>query len=598
VKKIFISYICFPLISIIMYATPISAICPCEQWYYDWAEVNIRELVPSEGKIVFSIQCFWTCVDGWDHGAPDIPPIFKVYRPDECMYEPTIYSYTTPGWEEFDKYRFCGTFCGRMGQTCECVCPPGCGCHNNSYHDYTPEFNHMWGTFRIDAHFKGQIIFSQEFEFPPSGYEQSKLESIEDIRIHDYTGEPVANDATFDVDESLIIEAVAEWDQDPPANHIFAVIKTNGTNDSLIVSMGHISGGYQNAFYRGIAGSGTLRQLYPDPYWFFKYHVIAIYPEITGSIGCDCVFNVSGNVETAYGDWLKYYYNEEYSHDEPPPVPPDYFDHPVNTNPIGIFYDEEFRWKPVNHDLVHPPLPYVENLHLPETPALTQISSSAIRDKSSNYDVFIYCCIQPSSFTDSILGNIWDNPLSQLPPLGRKEDKKYPGFYLIPPPMGSKSGLTDVEKDTISNLVKELLREHLYSPQLMEFVYKYTEVCGDCIRDEFFGRAITMENEISVGGWFGKFVSLGIFADYSDVGSFLDIAITSFKLPPVDKNNVAVYEKGNEFVYSLRDKENMYILRGYNILVVCEFTTGDSAPNIETIKVIELIKYYDEEFIP
>jgi hypothetical protein len=91
---------------------------------------------------------------------------------------------------------------------------------------------------------------------------------------------------------------------------------------------------------------------------------------------------------------------------------------------------------------------------------------------------------------------------------------------------------------------------------------------------------------------------LGIFADFEDVGSFLDKAVTSFKLPPVDKDKVAVYERNNKFVYSLKDRENMFILRGYNVRINCEFTTGDSMPNYEIVKVIELIKYYDEEFMP
>jgi hypothetical protein len=344
--------------------------------------------------------------------------------------------------------------------------------------------------------------------------------------------------------------------------------------------------------------SGDHRNQKCDPYWNFLYHVIAIYPEISGSIGYDCVFNLSANVETDYGNWYKYYNTDCFSQDEPPPVPPDYYDHPVNTNPISLFEDEEVEWADVICSLYHPPLPPSEQIVERETPALTQYSSTAIRNNSADYDLMRYCGIGLGRFTDSILGNIWWTGSSLGSSLGRSEDKKYPGFYLIPPKTGSKSGLSGVERDTLNNLLSELLRAHLYSPQLIDFVSKYEDIFGDSTRDEFFGRTIIEENEISTGGWFGQFISLGIFADFEDVGSFLDKAVTSFKLPPVDKDKVAVYERNNKFVYSLKDRENMFILRGYNVRINCEFTTGDSMPNYEIVKVIELIKYYDEEFMP
>jgi hypothetical protein len=304
---------------------------------------------------------------------------------------------------------------------------------------------------------------------------------------------------------------------------------------------------------------------------------------------------LSGTV--VYGDWLKFYYTNGSSHEEPPPVPPGYFDHPVNTNPVGLF-ENAFEWKAIPRPFYHPPAPPSEQIVEHKTPAQIQYSSTAIRDNSSDSDWMRYCVISLGYMTDSFLGNIWWNGSSLGSSIGRSENKKNPGFYLIPPQTGSKSGLSSIERDTLSNLIKELLQAHLYSPQLIDFNSKYNDAFGDSTRDEFFGRALVDENEISVGGWLGKFISLGIFADFTDVGSFLDRAVTSFKLPPVDKDKVAVYGKGDEFLYSLKDSKNMFILRGYNVRINCGFTTGDSKPNIETVKVIELIKYYDEEFMP
>ena len=159
--------------------------CGCDGWAYDWAEVNIIEENPSEGKIVFSIQCFWTCADGWDREFTDIPPMFEVYRPGDCIDEPYHFSYSTPGWNDFDKYRYCATYCW---PGCACACPPDCGCHNHSYHDYTSEFYGFWGSFQIKAHFKGETIFSREFEFPETT-PSTKLLSIVNIWFNDYSGQ-------------------------------------------------------------------------------------------------------------------------------------------------------------------------------------------------------------------------------------------------------------------------------------------------------------------------------------------------------------------------------------------------------------------------
>ena len=788
----------------------------------------------------------------------------------------------------------------------------------------------MWGTFRIEAWFKGDIIFEQEFEFPEQ-LPDNKLLSITNIWISDYTGEQVSPNATFDVDESLIIEAVGEWDQDPPENWIFGVIKTDGTNDSLLVPMGLVSGGYQDAFYRGIVGSGNLRQIYPDPEnhfgyfdrdlmtvyakqngcdappnsmtdetyvsiiriyvdevdfennhplcqetggepptqlidepqwirntknqpacytrnsqinmnlklisnfsplhnlnvylngyapgfqttlntapeqfhmyysahelqsvvsidllpnsinivefpygwsanvsalmrprflndsgphkiyttfqnpvnnpysvptntlglnlvcyeyaqgasephdilakimlgvygesqiiykpnefhdqyedpydlyrnnhgqcnsfarfflvlshsvgvvadkatiykgryvhkeevrdtvyydtwfntcvspavenalfleglldpqghdsgehenqkcppnWNFKYHVIGIYPvTITDTIGYDAVFNVSGNISSEYGNWFKFYFTNRWSHDEPPLEPPDYFKHPMGTNPVDIFWDAYME--PWCQWFFHPPLPGLYSLTENNTMVLNQNSIIDEYDINSQQDFWQSLSIVTiSPFIDSVLGNVWrDDPRSSQLLLGRMKNIKYPGFYLNPPPMGSASDLTQSESEMLNELPDDLLWNHLHFDKYTDFILKYVNVLGDSSRNEFFGRTVVNDTKVSIGGWFGKFISIAVYEEFTDLDSFLEKAIISFKLPPLNRDNVRIHKKGNEVLYSLKDKENMFVLRGYNVKVnFWDKIFGPESPDGNR-KVIELIKYYDKEFM-
>jgi hypothetical protein len=924
-------FVLFNLLS----AKMLLAECPCAYGSSDFASVSIIEENPAEGKIVFSVQCYSTCEDGWDTHTHDIPPIFLVYRPGECIDEPYYFSYSTPGWTNYDKYRYCAVFCGGMGQTCACACPPGCGCYNHSYHDYEAEFNHMWGSFEIKAQFKGEIIFERQFEFPEN-LPNSKLLSINYIGIKDHTGTLVPENATFDVDESLIIEAIGEWSEDPPENWIMAVVQTNGTGDSLVVPMGFISGNYQNAFYRGIVGSGALRQLYPDPEghfgyfnrdimtvygkqngcdqledsatdeayisviriyvkkinfenshllceetgqdpptriiwgphwimnttnnkpacytrnsyinmevglisnfaplhnlniyvqghteipdlilstfpkqtnmyyqalelegvvsqgplynnvnfidysynwtvnktslrppqpmnqsgphkiyttlqdpvdniftiptntlglelvcaeyaqgrsdvhdilnrimegiysenqiiyepredfdqhpdpydlyrynlgqcnsfarfflvlshsvgiwakkatvfggkyvdkeevqdtlyydiwfntcegspnpndafrdylftkglidpqghdggdhnyqcppnWSFRYHVMAIYLSGSDFIGYDPVFNVRANIYEDYGNWFKYYYTDGHSHDEPPNDPPGYYGHPAGSNPIDILDDTIWRGVP-RHYFYHPPLPPSQNSGASKSPALAQINSvNTIRRHSSDGNGQPYCLVELGSFADSLMGNIWWNSSSSSISVGRSRDKKYPGFYLNSPNKRASSGLSHIDRNTLSDLFSELLLSRPYLPENIDFILKYDNVLGDSTRTEFFGRTEIEGAKISIGGWYRKFISIAIYTDFANIDSFLEKAIISFNLPPLDREEVAVYEKGDEFLYSLKDTENMFILRGYLVFISCGDFLTESQPTNNNVKVIELIKYFDEEFMP
>jgi hypothetical protein len=59
--------------------------CGCEQGMSDAAEVALIEMNPTEGSLLFSVTCYTTCADGWNTHDHDVPPIFLVYRPGECI---------------------------------------------------------------------------------------------------------------------------------------------------------------------------------------------------------------------------------------------------------------------------------------------------------------------------------------------------------------------------------------------------------------------------------------------------------------------------------------------------------------------------------
>jgi len=222
-------------------------------------------------------------------------------------------------------------------------------------------------------------------------------------------------------------------------------------------------------------------------------------------------------------------------------------------------------------------------------------------DKLPDSLVWSYCFLEITPFVDSFFGDLRIMDLSS-PTVddSRKKDLKYPGFYLNPPSSGIKSEFSQTETVPFNKLLNESLGERLLPLQAANFtfVYKFDKVAGDPARSEFFGKAEKEGIYISVGGWFGKFASIGVFADFTDIDSFLENVDTYFNLPPIDKENVIVHKKGDEYLFSLEDRKNMYLLRGYDTIGECWRVLNESRSINNRQMVIELIKYYDEEFMP
>ncbi|UCC81094.1 MAG: hypothetical protein JSW64_06975 [Candidatus Zixiibacteriota bacterium] len=262
------------------------------------------------------------------------------------------------------------------------------------------------------------------------------------------------------------------------------------------------------------------------------------------------------------------------------PKPPDYFAKSLAANPVDLL-DDRYALKSlqsaasIRHRTVHE----LDNTS-PDDPWIT------------------YCHVELTSFTDSLLGNISRNDLSPVTTGGRSRNKKYPGFYLNATRMGSRSALSQFEKDSLYNSVNKLLQSRFHIPREIDFISKYENVFRDSARTEFFGRTDIENVKISIGGWSGKFISVAIFNEYKGANSFLKKAFDYFRLPALKKEKIVVHKKRDEFLYLVKDKENMIILRGYRIIVNCPvISTGLKVPK-KSEKVIELIKYYDEEFMP
>lgn len=209
-----------------------------------------------------------------------------------------------------------------------------------------------------------------------------------------------------------------------------------------------------------------------------------------------------------------------------------------------------------------------------------------------------YYSISIGPFVDSLMGNVSWTGSSVPEGLDRKTDKTHPGFYLNPPNTGSRSELSQIEKDSLFSSIDELLQNRYHISKEAEYISKYENLFGDSSRTEFYGRYETVDNDVSIGGWFGKFVSIAVFTDFTDVASFLELAERIFRLPPLNRENIVVYENKKEYVIFLENRETMFILRGYDVNVHCGETPGKTYIKPEVARVIELIKYYDEEFMP
>lgn len=178
---------------------------------------------------------------------------------------------------------------------------------------------------------------------------------------------------------------------------------------------------------------------------------------------------------------------------------------------------------------------------------------------------------------------------------GRTRNKKNPGDYLIPPGKYSQKRwkFTNKESSWLKSALKENMGDEYYCPQMESFCRLYHRVLLDSSRTEYFGTLEMNHRKLAIGGWFEKLAVFGFFDHYQGVDEFLKKANEYFNLPDISRDMVRIERKDDKYFYSVLGREARYWLRGYRIVL-----SDSDTHEHHSWDVIELLKFYDEEFVP
>lgn len=178
---------------------------------------------------------------------------------------------------------------------------------------------------------------------------------------------------------------------------------------------------------------------------------------------------------------------------------------------------------------------------------------------------------------------------------GRTVDKKRAGDYLSPPGMcsGSPGRLTDKQMRWLNSILEENMEDDYYCPEMGTFCRAYDRVLLDSSRTEYYGTLEINHRKLAFGGWFEKLAVFGFFDPYDGVDEFIKKAKEYFNLPDITGDAVRIERKDDKYFYSVLDRDARYWLRGYRI-VLSDIKTNERHP----WDVIELLRFYDEEFVP
>jgi hypothetical protein len=332
------------------------------------------------------------------------------------------------------------------------------------------------------------------------------------------------------------------------------------------------------------------------PYWSFNYHAMAEFPADTlgNYTAYDPVYDLSGDLDSAYGDWLKFYYTDGQSHNEPPAVPPALFRHASGANVESLYLGCAFDPRP--HAFYHPSHPMLLVNQRRSENGANKSGEFMNMENAKSWEIRGYLY---SSSLDEKLGWPWSLNISSLTMDNylRKRNLKSPGYYLIECGSGPGWALGVGEYDHIMDNLESTLAPELPSSAFMNFILKYNDVLFDSLRDEYFGRIQIGSDRFAVGGWFDKFMVVGVYKYFDNVDDFLKLARHYFQLPEIKKEDISITENGEPF-YSYIDRENMFMLRGHADFIVPNNDGLSDAEQKDMKMVIELIKYYDKEFLP
>jgi hypothetical protein len=157
--------------------------------------------------------------------------------------------------------------------------------------------------------------------------------------------------------------------------------------------------------------------------------------------------------------------------------------------------------------------------------------------------------------------------------------------------------LSTQEFSNINSRLEATIKPEISSSSITKLILKYNDVMDDTLRDEYFGRVQVGSDRFAIGGWFDKFMVVGVYKYFDNVDEFLKLARDYFQLPAINKENIDIIENGEPY-YSYIDRENMFMLRGHGVFIVPGDDDLTDAEKKDMKMVIELIKYYDKEFMP
>ena len=140
--------------------------------------------------------------------------------------------------------------------------------------------------------------------------------------------------------------------------------------------------------------------------------------------------------------------------------------------------------------------------------------------------------------------------------------------------------------------IAKKIGDKYYCPQMVSFCRPYHQVLRDSSRTEYYGTVEINHRKLALGGWFEKLAVFGFYDHYQGVDEFLKKAKEYFNLPDITKDAVRIERKDDKYFYSVLDRDARYWLRGYRIV-----TFGESLEH-HPWDVIELLRFYDEEFVP
>ncbi len=329
-----------------------------------------------------------------------------------------------------------------------------------------------------------------------------------------------------------------------------------------------------------------------------NYHVVAAYSDGVTNTTYDAVYNKSGDFNTQYGEWLRYYYTFPPGQIEPPGDLPGLYNHPVGENPLPLWGNFTVR-KIYHDDLIHPPYPLLTvgagsillNGNLEYSSDGADSFRTVVAPWDRDYMMFL------KMFASEKLGNRYLYPAIDIPgeSLERSSNKKAPGDYMVETSTLSPIVSLDMaDNKWFDNCLKTILTPNYYDRNISGFIKKYDDVLGDSSRHEFYGKYQFNGIKFSTGGWFGKFTDIGVYSNYSSVVEFLKLARQYFQLPEISQDKVDIYNEGDDFFYSVLDRDNMFWLRGYNVVLDNQ---NDLKDMIKT-NIIQLAKYYDKDFVP